>query len=884
MNIVLKIVLGIVAVVAAAFVALIVAVTFLIEPEDYRPYIVAAVEDATGRAFTLEGELGLKLLPCCSVSLGAASLASPADFPEPQFASLESASLSVKIWPLIARREVEIGTVTLTGLDLNLVSTADGAVNWEIEAAADGAGAPPEAGSTSPVGLSVEGLALRDGRVRYRDLAAGQSFTVSGLSLDAGLAMTGDRLTVSAPSVAATLAGTDLPGEVSAELNAATVVANLADAADVTVDRFEVQLAVLGAQLRVSGGGRAGTDLDLEGDFALKETRLRDVLAALAEDAYRPAGDAALRRASAQGRWSLGASSATVTNLIVQLDDSRLTGSAAVQDFDTLASSFDLTLDGIDFDPYLPAADGTAAPAGETAGTPTELPLASLAEVPVDGRLRVGRMVAAGVAVDDVDFTLTSSGDTVSTRLTAGLLDGSLTAAGSGQVSGASPAISGTLTITDISPRALLSALDAAAETADPDVLESFAGRADWRLTPRRAAASNMRWQLDGTTVTGSAGIDDFDTLAARFDLTLDRLNADAYLPPETEATETDDTETELLPLDVIRGLVLDGRLRAGELVVSTLRLADVAAQVRAADGVLHLDPLTASLYGGRYDGSVVIDATGAEPTLTLDQQLTAVRIQEVLGQFFASDLLSGALSFQLQSSGSGNTTTALLRGLAADVTLEMSDGVYRGTDLTYQLNRARALLKNDPAPAPPESTATPIRALQATGRMADGVLQTRELTARTDSLRLVGEGGINLLELALDYDFTARVLEDAGGGLSDLANLAIPLTLEGPLRGPKVGVDLKGLLTNTVRETVQQKARGALLDRLGAGQETGDADGAESAADGTTTEASGGTEESAEKPKAEDVIKRGLRELLRSRQTEDTQAEAPPDGGQQSP
>lgn len=884
MNIVLKIVLGIVAVVAAAFLALIVAVTFLIEPDDYRPFIVDAVEDATGRAFTLEGELGLKLLPCCSVSLGAASLASPPGFPEPQFASLDSASLSVKIWPLISRREVEIGTVTLTGLDLNLVSTADGAVNWEIEAAAEDAEAPPEAGTTAPIGLSVEGLVLRDGQVRYRDLAAGQSYTVSGLSLDTGLAMSGDRVTVSSPSMAATLAGSDLPGAVSAELNAATVVANLADAADVTVDRFEVQLGMLGAQLRVSGGGRAGTELDLEGDFALQETRLRDLLAALAEDAYRPVGDDALRRASAQGRWALGASSATVTNLIVQLDDSRLTGNAAVQDFDTLASSFDLILDRIDLDPYLPAEDGAATPVGDTAGTPTEVPLASLAEVPIDGRLRVGRLVAAGVDLEDVDFSLTSNGSSVSTRLTAALLEGSLTAEGSGRVSGASPAIGGTLTVAALSPRALLSALDAATETADPDVLQRFAGRADWRLTPRQVSASNMRWQLDGTTLTGSASIDDFDSLAARFDVALDRLNVDAYLPPESEETAAEDADAELIPLDAIRGLVLDGRLRAGELVVSKLRLADVVAQVRAADGVLRLDPLTASLYGGSYDGKVVIDATGAEPTLTLDQQLVAVQIQEVLGQFFATDLLSGALSFQLNGSGSGNTTTALLRGLAADVTLEMSDGLYRGTDLTYQLKRARALLKNEPAPAPPETTVTPIRALQASGRMLDGVLQTRELTARTDSLRLVGEGGIDLLELALDYDFTARVLEGAGGDLGDLANLAIPLTLEGPLRGPKVGVDLKGLLTNTVRDTVQQKARDALLDRLGVGEQSGAAAGAEPAAGGSAAESSSDADAPAEKPKAEDVIKRGLLDLLRSRQSEESQAEAPPDGQQEAP
>ena len=80
MSTVLKAAAIAIAVVVALFAALIVAVTVLVEPNDYRPYIVDAVEDATGRAFTLEGDLGLTLLPCCSVSLGEAALAAPEGF------------------------------------------------------------------------------------------------------------------------------------------------------------------------------------------------------------------------------------------------------------------------------------------------------------------------------------------------------------------------------------------------------------------------------------------------------------------------------------------------------------------------------------------------------------------------------------------------------------------------------------------------------------------------------------------------------------------------------------------------------------------------------------------------------------------------------------
>ncbi len=865
MNYLVKIVLGLVAAVALLFVALIVAVTLIIEPNDYRPYIVTAVEDATGRTFELEGDLGLKLLPCCSVSLGSARLGNPAGFPEagfPEngFASLASAALSIKLWPLIARREVEIGTVTLTGLDLDLVRLADGRVNWEFESETP----DPDPTETAPIRLSVERLVLGEGQVRYRDLETGQRYTVTELALDTRLAMSGDRVTVSNPELALTVAGSELPEPVRVDMRITTLVATLDDAASVTIDGLALDLESLGARLRVDGAGRAGSELALSGTFELAETSPRTLLAALSEDPFVPADGTALQRLAAEGRWTVGDSSATVDGLILTLDDSRLTGSAAVTDFDSSAMTFDLALDRVDVDRYA-SADGTAAASPDPAAT--TLPLDALAGVPVDGRLRVGRLRASGLDVNDLMATLTSRGGEVRTAVAARIQEASLELNGGGNVSGAEPALAGTLSITGLSPRKLLAALDAAPETADPNVLQRLAGTARWRLTPDALTLPEMRWQLDDTAISGSAGIADFDTLAARFDIVLDRLNADAYLAPETD--DESDPDAEIIPVELIRDLDLRGRVRAGELTLMKLSLRDVVAQVSAANGVLRLDPLTAALYGGTYSGTVVIDATGPKADLSLDQTLAGVQVSDLLGTLFATDLLGGSLSFKLAGSGRGNTSSDLLRALAADVSLDLTDGVYRGADIGYQIRRARALLKKEPAPEAPAQNVTPIRALKATGRMVDGVLQTNQLSAETDALRLLGKGGINLIELALDYDLQAQVLSAGAGAakLGDLANATIPITLSGPLMSPKVGVDMQGLVTSAVRDTVQQKAREALLKKLG-GDEPEQTGGAGST---QVDPASGAAEPAAtepeEPPSTKDLLKRGLRDLLKPKE-----------------
>lgn len=854
----LKVTLSIVGVVVFLFVALIIAVTVIIEPNEYRPYIVRTVESNTGRSFNVQGDLGLNLLPCCSVSMGASRLGNPEGFPDDEFASFERAALSLKLWPLLLRREVQIGTVTLDGLDVSLVSLADGRVNWAFDSDT-AAEAETDEGESALAGLSVDGLALRNARIRYRDLAADQDITMDGVRLDSRIVMAGERLTITEPALAATLRHADLPGgQADVQVSAESLTVLLADDTEMGIDGLEAELRTAESRLRLSGGGSAGSAMAMTGEFTLDETSPRRLLAALSEDAFEPADRTALTRLAASGNWTLGTSFLKIDNIVVTLDDSRLTGSLAVDDFDTLASRFDLALDRINIDRYA-AAESGASP-GTGAPEPTTLPLDALAELNTNGKLRIAELRAANVNVTGLDLEIASQGGTATLTLGGNVAGGSFAVDGRGNTGGSSPQLTGTLSVRDLSPRALLTAMDADVATADPAVLTRFGGSSRWRLTPSSLALTDMRWQLDDSTATGSLQVDDFDTLASRFDLSLDRMNVDAYLAPEEADAATADEATEI-PVEAIRGLNLDGRLRAQQLTVANLMLRDVTASVRAADGVLRLDPLTAALYGGEYRGNVVIDATGSTANLSLDQELAAVQVSEILQNFFGSDLLAGSMSMKLTGSGAGNTFNDLLRGLAGNLSLNLSDGVYRGANVLYELQRARALFRNEPQPQAPESNVTPIRALAMSGTMRDGVLQTNQFNAETPALQLLGQGGINLVELALDYQLSAQVIDAAAGaaGLSDLRNTRIPLTLRGPLLSPRVGVDFKGLVTGALRDTVEQRARDILLDRLGGAKpepSSGNEEGDAATEQGDVTPAP-------REPSSRDLLEQGLRGLL---------------------
>jgi AsmA protein len=921
-----KILLGLAGLVLILFLALVITVTVIFEPEDYRGYIVDAVEENTGRSFELEGELGLSVFPCCSVALGPARLGNPRGFPDDRFASITAASVSVKLWPLLVRREVEIGTVTLDGAAVNLVRLADGRVNWELGGAAEA----PAAAESAPdlTRLSVEGIRLRDGTIRYADQQAGTSYSIADLALrtgpidygtgmatsfplegaltftddadgtrarleiDAELSLDGDRLTAERPSLVIVATGAVVPGgEVEVDVSAETLGVLLGEATEISVGALTMTVTALDSRmsLTANGGasiaeGAATPEAELDGDFTLEETSPREMLAALTADPYRPVDESALTRLAATGRWSVRGSTVSVTDLDVRLDDSRLTGTAAAEELGGGGVRFELAVDGVDVDRYLedrdlePAATGerrdlarTPSASGElrSPGTAPARAEAAPTEVDVEGAVRVGSLRVSGIELADIEVGLASRGGRASVTLAASGLNGRITAKGTGATGGDDVRLAGTMNVDGISPRLLLEALDAAPETADPEVLASLSGTAGWVVTPRSAAVDDMRWRLDDTSITGSARIDDFDAMATRFDLALDRMDVDAYLAPDDAQAAESEEETEI-PVDLIRGLNLSGRLRAGELSMLDMTLREVLAEVQAADGVLRLDPLTADLYGGRYSGRIVIDAAGPKANLTLDQKLEAVQVSEVLQSFFDSDLLAGSLSLELSGSGSGNTPADLLRALAGEVSFDLSDGVYRGMDVLHEVRRARALLKSEAAPEEPAAKETPIRSLAARGRMENGVLQTSQLTADTSGLTLTGRGGVNLVELALDYELDARFTEAAAAAakLGDLANATIPLTISGPLSSPRVGVDLKGMVTSTLRGTVEQRARDALLDRLGGGarepapEAAGAPEAPEPAEPAQERPAEQETQE--DEPSTRDLLKRGLRDLLK--------------------
>ena len=106
-----------------------------------------------------------------------------------------------------------------------------------------------------------------------------------------------------------------------------------------------------------------------------------------------------------QIKLDLKTQSLEITNLALGFDESRLTGTLAMKNFEKPAYRIDLALDQIDLDRYMPApppaAPGAKTPAAAPA-PPVEIPLSMLRSLDVQGKLRIQKLKAMNLHSSDV--------------------------------------------------------------------------------------------------------------------------------------------------------------------------------------------------------------------------------------------------------------------------------------------------------------------------------------------------------------------------------------------------------------------------------------------------------------------------------------------------
>jgi AsmA protein len=386
------------------------------------------------------------------------------------------------------------------------------------------------------------------------------------------------------------------------------------------------------------------------------------------------------------------------------------------------------------------------------------------------------------------------------------------------------PALKGSLKLDPLSLREWLPKLGIdAPKTTDPNVLKQLSFAGNVKLTKSSAEVGDIVMKLDDTTMRGMLGVADFASKALRFDLNVDSIDADRYLPPPSDAPKAKDAReppTEI-PVEMLRKLNARGQLAIGEAIFAGIKFTKLRLGVNARDGKARFYPSEASMYGGQYRGDIGIDSTAKVARVTLDEHVSGVNFAPLFKDMFETQRVSGKGSANIKLAGSGRNTDDIMKSLDGTVDFNVTDGALEGADLWYEIRRARALIKQQAMPERPSGAPrTPFSALTGTGTMNDGVLTNKDLNVAMQYLKVTGEGSVNLPANSLDYRLVTTVLKIPREGadtaqMQDMVDAQIPVKVSGSLTDPKVRPDVENYLKGEVKKKVEEKIKDKIGDKL---------------------------------------------------------------------
>ncbi len=346
---------------------------------------------------------------------------------------------------------------------------------------------------------------------------------------------------------------------------------------------------------------------------------------------------------------------------------------------------------------------------------------------------------------------------------------------------------------------------------------------------------ANLAGKVGESNLKAKLAVNGFGKPALGFDVDIDQLDLDKYMPskPSGEAKAAAGAppsagggaaKEEPIDLSALKDLNATGSLRIGSLKVQNIRSSNVRLDLKAKDGKVDLNPVSANLYQGRLDGRVSLNAAGT-PAIATRQNLTGVNIQPLLQDAAEFGNLEGKGNVSLDVTTQGATVGALKKGLNGNAALDLADGAYRGINIAETIRKAKAALGALGGKPQPQTQAadtaqkTDFTELKASFQIRNGVAHNEDLALKSPLLRVTGAGDIDIGNDAINYLAKATVVGTSkgqgGAELEQLKGVTVPVRLSGPLGAPKYQVDAGALVTEAAKQQVEQKAQELIQRKL---------------------------------------------------------------------
>ncbi len=449
----------------------------VVDPNDYKDELSDIVKDKTGRNLSLNGDLTITVFPWLGVKTQGLTLSQPVGI-DGDMVSVDTAQLRVKLAPLLSKK-VEVDTVVFERPMIKLVTLKSGLDSFS-GLSDEGADEAQDDSATAVVALAIQGVEISEGTVVIDDRQEGSVTEFRNLNLTTGnligdslaeVRATGELLDSTSPDrTIFDLTTKALINTNTFELSAVDVVAlirqgeyefevasqTMSYAQNGQVELSGIEFFLKGEQslqarvpklvANIDSQIAAVESIDIEyenvkalvsnlsvkkfidlpsatGRLEIPSFDARELVKTFELD-FEPSDSQVLKAVGLKADFAGSLEGALVQNLVINLDNTELSGSASVVNFEKPKLKFDLNLSDLNLDSYLPEdVEGEDEVSG---GEALAVPMALFKGVDANGTFKANKLVSGGVALTHIDVIVKSTPGNVSITPRAKLYEGKL--------------------------------------------------------------------------------------------------------------------------------------------------------------------------------------------------------------------------------------------------------------------------------------------------------------------------------------------------------------------------------------------------------------------------------------------------------------------------
>jgi AsmA protein len=393
------------------------------------------------------------------------------------------------------------------------------------------------------------------------------------------------------------------------------------------------------------------------------------------------------------------------------------------------------------------------------------------------------------------------------------------------------------ISVDKFSPRELVAALgqEFPVKTTDPKVLSNVSLKAHINADANRVAISKGVMNLDQSQLDFSAAADQFSRPNLKFDLNLDKINLDRYMPPKSDQPAADKAESpaagkkEKTDYTPLRRVIMDGLIRIGQLTISKANVQDVYLKIKAKNGIFNLDPMKLNMYKGNANGRASYNVAKDIPRSSLNLKINNVQAEPLLKDMLEKDILQGSTNADINLSMSGDEPERIKRTLNGKGFLRFTDGAIVGIDLAAMVrNVGSAFGLGESGGQRPKTDFTE---LDIPFSIKNGAVNTPQSNLKSPFIRVIATGTADLVKETLDFRVEPKAVATIKGqGDTDpRGGIMVPVIVSGTFSSPAFRPDLSAAAKQEIEEKIfgsgegeegakplEKKAKDALKGILG--------------------------------------------------------------------